>query len=146
MAHPDGIGRAPFPYAIEQRRGFGDLDLGAAELAVMTRGDFAAELDRHQLLAVTDAEDGNAGLEDRLRRAGRSVLQNRRRAAGEDHRLGLEGREHGLCRLERHDFAIDSGLAHPAGDKLGDLRPKIDDEHFVVVVEDVFVEIGGGHS
>ena len=40
-----------------------DLDLGAAELAVMPALDLAAELLRHRLLAVADAEHRHAGLD-----------------------------------------------------------------------------------
>ena len=50
-----------------------DLDLGAAELGMMPALDLAAELRRHGLLAVADAEDRQAGLEQLLRRAGRRV-------------------------------------------------------------------------
>ena len=51
-----------------------DLDLGAAELAVVAALDLAAELLRHGLLAVADAEHRHAGVEDRLRRAGRPAV------------------------------------------------------------------------
>ena len=47
-------------------RVLGDLDLGAAELAVMAALDLAAELLRHRLLAVADAEHRHAGLVDGL--------------------------------------------------------------------------------
>ncbi len=62
----------------------GDLDLGAAEFAVMPGLDLAAELLRHGLLAVADAEHRHAGLVDRLRRERRVLLEHRSRAAGED--------------------------------------------------------------
>jgi hypothetical protein len=95
VAHPDGIALADLPDALEELRLRHDLDLGAAELAMMPALDLAAELRRHGLLAVADAEHGDAGVEDLLRRAGRDRLRHRGRPAGEDHALRLhlaEGR------------------------------------------------------
>ena len=66
-----------------------DLDIGAAELAVMPALDGAAELGGHGHLAVADAEHGNAEIEDQLRRARRAFLVHGFGAAGEDHRLRL---------------------------------------------------------
>ena len=43
-----------------------DLDIGAAELAVMAALDLAAELGGHGHLAVADAEHRHAGIEDQL--------------------------------------------------------------------------------
>ena len=57
---------------------------------------------------------------------------NRRRAAGQDHRLGLQPRE-GFGRFrERVDFAIDARLAHTPRDQLRDLRAEVDDENEVM--------------
>ena len=80
---------APLPHALEQRGVLHHLDLGAAELAVMPALDLAAELRRHRLLAVADAEHRHAGLEDRLRGAGRGRLGHRGRPAREDHAARL---------------------------------------------------------
>ena len=62
VAHPHRIVLALAPHALEQRRVLGDQNLGAAEFAVMAGLDLAAELRRHRLLAVADAEHRNAGL------------------------------------------------------------------------------------
>ena len=67
VAHPDRIALADLPDAVGQRRRYRQLDLGAAELAVMAGLDLAAELMRHRLLAVADAEHRHAGLVDRHR-------------------------------------------------------------------------------
>ena len=56
MAHPDLLAVARLPHAVEQGRARLDLDLGAAELAMVARLDLAAELLRHGLLAVADAQ------------------------------------------------------------------------------------------
>jgi len=92
----------------------------------------AAELGRHGHLAVADAEYGHAGIEDQLRRAGRTFLVHRFRAAGEDHRLRLHLFESGFRLLERHDFGIDALLAHPTRDQLRDLAAEIDDQNLVM--------------
>src|ERR1700722_12367396 len=65
VAHPHRITLADFPHAVIERRRFGHFYLGAAELAVMAAFDLAAELLRHRLLAVADAEPPHAGLIDR---------------------------------------------------------------------------------
>ena len=133
MAHPDRIALAFSPHALEQRALGDDLDLGAAELAVMAALDLAAELRRHRLLAIADAEHRHAGAEDVLRRPRRDRLGHRGRPAGEDHALRLHLAEGLLGRLERHDLGIDPLLPHPPRDELRHLRAEIDDEDLVVV-------------
>ena len=123
---------ADLPDAVEQRRGLGDLDLGAAELAVMAALDLAAELLRHRLLAVADAEHRHAGLIERRRRQRRARLVHRGRTAGEDHALGAHVGEGGLRLLVRHDLGIDAFLAHAPGNQLRDLRAEIDDQNLIV--------------
>ena len=103
-------------------------------LAVLTRGVFAgggyfpAEILRHELAAIANAEDGDAEPKDLridLRRAfGVYAL----RAAGEDDADGVKGADlihgHGV----RLDFAIDIALAHAARNKLVILSSKIEDD------------------
>ena len=108
------------------------LDIGAAEFAVMAALDLTAELGGHGHLAIADAEHGNAGIEDRLRRAGRACLVHRFRAAGEDHRFRLHLLEGGFRLLERHDLGIDALLAHPARDQLRHLTAEIDNQNLVM--------------
>ena len=57
------------PDAVEQRAVLGDLDEGAAELAMVRALDLAAELGAQGLLAIADAEQRHAHLEGDLRRA-----------------------------------------------------------------------------
>ena len=76
VAHPYRIALADLPDAVGQRGGFGHLDLGAAEFAMMAGFDLAAELVRHGLLAVADAEHRHAGLIDRHRRQRRILVEN----------------------------------------------------------------------
>src|SRR4029077_2913007 len=57
VAHPHRIALALAPHALEQGRVLGYRHLGAAVLTVVPALDRAAELLRHRLLAVADAED-----------------------------------------------------------------------------------------
>ena len=132
MAHPHRIALADLPDAVVQRRRFRHLDLGAAEFAVVAALDRAAELVRHGLLAVADAEHRHAGLVDRHRRERRVLVEHRCRPAGEDHAFGFELAQRRLRLLKRHDLAIDPLLAHAPRDQLGHLRAEIDDEDLVV--------------
>ena len=120
------------PGVVEQSARGLDLDIGAAELAVMAALDLAAELGGHGHLAVADAEHGHAGIEDGLRGARRAFLVNRLRAAGEDHRLRLHLPEGRFGLLERDDFRIDPLLADAAGDQLRDLAAEIDNQNLVM--------------
>ena len=128
VAHPDLVGLALVPEAVEEDALAGNLDIGAAELAIVRRRDAAAELVRHGLLAVADGEDGHAGVEEMLRRAGAVLPHYRGGAAGEDDPLGLEPLERLVGAVERRDLAIDARFAHPPGDQLGHLAAEIDDE------------------
>ena len=49
MAHPDDVALARLPHALEQRARVADLDLGAAEFAVVAALDAAAELLGHAI-------------------------------------------------------------------------------------------------
>ena len=132
VAHPHRIFLADLPDAVEQRRRVGDFDFGAAEFAMVSGLDLAAELLRHRLLAVANAENGHARVIDRLRREWCVAIEHRGRTAGQDDAFRLHLAEGAFRFLERHDFAIDFFLAHPPRDELGDLRAEIDDENLVV--------------
>src|SRR5262249_4847113 len=119
--HPDWIALALAPHALEQRRILGHRHLGAAELTMVPALDLAAELLRHRLLAVADAENRHARLVDGGRSERRVVIEHRGWAAGEDHAFRPH-RFEGLVRLRtRHDFAIDLFFAHSSRDELGHL-------------------------
>jgi hypothetical protein len=132
VAHPHLMALADLPEAVEQRALLGDGEEGAAEfaipLALVTRLDPAAELVGHDLLAVADAEDRQAAVEQRLRRARAAFLRHAGGRTGEDDALGSQPRERVLGLGEGGDFRIDSRLAHPAGDELGDLAAEIDNQ------------------
>ena len=132
MAHPDLLLVAGLPHAVEQGRGLLDLELGAAELAVMARLDRAAQLLGHGLLAVADAQHGHLGGEDGGVGRGGLALDHRGRAAREHDGLGAELLDLGLVdRLEGVDLAVDPRFAQAPGDQLGDLGTEIDDQQAV---------------
>ena len=134
VAHPDRIFLALLPDAFENGAVGDDLHLGAAEFAMVPAFDVAAELRRHRLLAVADAEHRDACLIDRLGDERRVLVEHGGRPARQDHRLRLHGAEGGFRLLVGHDLAIDLLLAHPPGDELGDLRAEIDDQDLVVQI------------
>jgi hypothetical protein len=108
-----------------------DVEEGAAELAVVAALDLATELRAHHLLAIADAENRDAGLEDSLRRARAAGLGGGSRPAGQDHRLRLHAAEGVFGRLEGDDLGIDAGFAHATRDELRHLAAEIDDEDCV---------------
>ena len=132
VAHPDLLAVAGLPDALEQAgRGLA-LDLGAAELAVMSALDRAAQLLGHGLLAVADAQHRHVGLEDRGMGGGRLALGHRGRAAGEDDPPRIERLDLRVVDgLEGQDFTVNPGFAHAAGDQLGNLGTEIDDQQTV---------------
>ena len=99
----------------------------------MSALDLAAELLRHCLLAVADAEHRHASFVDRGRRERRPFFVDGGRTAGQNYGLRLHRLEGLVGFLERDDLGIDALLAHASRDQLGDLRAEIDDEEFVVV-------------
>ena len=70
MAHPHLVALAGLPKPVEQRAGFGHGQIGAPELAALTRfmpwPHLSAELLCHDLLTVADTEDRQAAVEQHL--------------------------------------------------------------------------------
>ena len=125
VAHPHDLVDGQF--AEQQRRTF-DVKLGAPVLALTSLRDLAAEIARHELRAVTDAEDRHPRVVDRGVDVGRVGNVHRGRAARQDDR-GRPLREHLRDRHRpRHDLAVHVRLAHPPRDQLRVLRPEVDDE------------------
>src|SRR5262245_15032969 len=101
----------------------------------------AAQLLRHGLLAVADAEDRHARRIDRLRRKRRALLKHRGRPPGQDHALRSQPREGFASLLEWYDFAINFLFTDAPGNKLSNLRAQIDDENLIVPSEPVRIGI-----
>src|SRR5262252_4554200 len=94
--------------------------------------DGAAELGRHGLFAIADAEQREAGLVNVLGREWRVLVEHGSGSARENDRLGLERAQRFFGLLKRRYLAINLLLAHAPGDQLRDLRAEIDDENLVV--------------
>ena len=124
MAHPHGLlGRE----VVEELR-LARLELGLAELGRARALDGAAEVARHQLHAVADAERRDPEREDLRVEVGRAVRVHGGRAAREDERCGVARRD--LRRREPvpHELRVDPRLAHAPRDQLAVLPAEIDDE------------------
>src|SRR3546814_4923266 len=75
VAHPHLVRFALGPQPVEQDARIEDFDESVAEFTAVATLDAAAELRLHRLLPVTDAEQRDARIEDRLRDARRSAEQ-----------------------------------------------------------------------
>ena len=132
MAHPHLVPLAGLPQPVEQRALFRHGEIGAAEFAAfagfMPRANLAAELLGHYLLAITNAEDRQAAVEQDLRCARAAFVAYAGGRSRQDDTLGLEPVECLLRLDEGGDLGIHAGLAHAARDELGDLAAEIDDE------------------
>src|SRR5436305_373968 len=109
-----------------------DLDIGAAELAVMAAFDIAAELGRHGHLAVANPQYRNAGVEDRLRGARRALFVHGFWTTRENNGLRLHLRKRRFRLLERHDLGMDALLPYPARNQLRHLATVVDDQNIVI--------------
>ncbi len=95
----------------------------------MTRTrDRAAQLQRHELRAVAEAQDRDAQLVDGAVDGGRRRLVDRLGAAAEDDGLGRAATDLLYGDGGRNDFGVDVCLADPAGDEPRVLGPEVDDE------------------
>jgi len=133
VTHPDiedaaTGGVAAVLEVIKQPRGAGNRHLGVAELALARGGDAAAELLRHGLHAVADAEHRHAELEHRGRRVRRVGGGDRFRPAGENHATRGKGTHLRVADVPRVDLTVDAELAHAPGDELRVLRAEIQDQ------------------
>src|SRR5574337_1190399 len=99
----------------------------------------AAELLRHGLHAVADAEHRHAELEHRLRRAVGRFLVHAGMAAGQDHAtqsaVGRVVAHPGVGHVAGVHFAVHMGFADAPRDQLRDLGAEVEDQDFVVLHE-----------
>ena len=97
-------------------------------LALARGRHVAAERLRHQLVAVTDAQDGYPHVEQAGVESGRSFLVDGRRSSREDQAGRPALRELGGRDVVGHDLGVDVRLADAPRDQLGVLRSEIDDQ------------------
>ncbi len=103
-----------------------------AELTRMAAFNLAAQLLRHGLHAVADAEHRHAELEHGRRRLVGRLLVGRHVAAREDHADGLEGAHELVANVGGMHFAVNAGLAHTPRDQLRHLRTEIENQDGLV--------------
>ena len=132
MAHPHLMPFTDVPEAVEQGTILGHSKECAAELApipyLVPAPDLSAKLMAHNLLAITDAENRDASLEQDFGRAGRTFIGHASGRTGQDDALGLHPVKRFFGHAERGDFGIDARFAHAARNQLGYLAAEIDDE------------------
>ena len=138
VGHPDRLlGRG-----VGEQLRLGHLHGGAPELGDAGAVDAAAELEGHQLRAVTDAERGNAELEQRRIDARRVVGVDRRRAPAQDQRVRVPG-AHRLGRDRVADeLGVDAALAHAARDQLRVLAAEVENENGPVAPDRQLDDLG----
>ena len=124
VRHPDRLlGRR-----VGEQPRLGHLHRRPPELGDAGAVDAAAELERHQLRAVTDAERRDAELEQRGIDARRVVGVDRRRPAAQDERVRVAG-AHRLGRDRVADeLGVDAALAHAPRDQLRVLPTEVENE------------------
>ena len=125
VAHPHGLPRGQ---AAEERAG-ALVELGLAELGDPGPGDLAAELEGHQLGAVTDPERRHPEREEPVIDPRSALGVHRRRPTGEDQRDRVPAPD--LLRAERvrHQLGVDAGIADAPGDQLRVLPAQVEHEH-----------------
>ena len=133
VAHPDVEEAVPFGVAAvldagEELRMSARADLGIAELAHAPGLDRAAQLRRHRLHAVADAEHRHALRPHGVGRARRVALGHAVRPAREHDALRREAPHEVVADVVRMDLAVDVRLAQAARDELRVLRAEIEDQ------------------
>ena len=109
------------------------LQLGAAELGDVRAVDPAAELERQQLGAVTDAEGRDAELEQQRIELRRAVRIDGRRAARENQGSGVAVSQVVDRRPVRDELRVDARLPDPPCDQLRVLAAEVDDQDRAVL-------------
>jgi hypothetical protein len=107
-------------------------DLGITELAHQTILDRAAQLRRHGLHAVANAQHRHTEFEHDLRCARCLVFINRIGSAGQNDAAGCESANIGFRHVPRMQLAVHMRFTHATRDQLGILRTEIEDEDFFV--------------
>src|SRR5471032_3171631 len=105
---------------------------GVAEFAHQAVLDLAAQLGRHGLHAVADPQHRHAQFEHGVRSARGVAFQGRAVAARQDHAGGAVVAHELVADVVGEHFGEHAGVAHAAGDQLGDLGAEIEDEDFRV--------------
>ena len=119
--------------AVEQPGVTPGADGGRAKLAVVTALHLPAEMARHGLHAVADAQHRHTQLEHHGRHRNGVGIVGGQVTAGEDDAPGAEVADERGRNITRMNFAVDVLFTDAAGDELGDLRAVVQDEDFLVI-------------
>ena len=92
-----------------------------------------AQLFGHGVHAVADAEHGDSELEHRRGHTHVAGFENQFGTAGKNDAFRSEGPPCSRVSIEVASFGVHIGFAHPAGDELGVLGAKIQDQDAVRV-------------
>src|SRR3990170_4507100 len=142
MAHPDielrRIARIFLLDSVQQPGRARPPDFCVAELAMTRWSDATAELGRHGLHAITDAEHWHTLSEYRFRRARRLGIRHRLGPSRQDDSAGAKGPDRFIAGLPRQNLAVDTELAHAPRDQLGVLGPEIENQ------DPMGVDVGAG--
>src|SRR5258706_4610933 len=131
--HAVALWRAEVLDAVQELGVATGAHLGIAELAHLAGLDAAAELLRHGLHAVADAEYRHAELEHRLRGAPGRLLIGRHVAARQDHAARAELAHERVADIAGVNLAVDLGFADAPRDQLRVLGAEIEDEYLLVL-------------
>ena len=126
MGHPNLLLLGQIP---EQDRVAGHDEIGVAVLGASRVGDRAPGQVGDQLVAVTDAEDGDSHLQDGGVHAIGALGIHRGRAAGEDEAHRVVSSDLLGADVTGNDLGSDMSLAHPPSDQLCVLGPKVENEN-----------------
>ena len=123
----------------QQRRVAARPDFGVAEFAHLARHHLAAQLRRHGVHAVANAEHRHAQLIDGARRGGRPLHGHGLRSPGKDHAARAKGAHGRIAHVPGMDLAVHAQFAHAPRDQLRVLRTEVDDQHAL----GVYVRLAG---
>ena len=113
--------------------GIADGEVGAAEFAMVSAGDFAAQQVRGELHAVADSQDGDAQVEDAFVAGGGGFVVDAGGAAREDDAARLHGEQLLGGDAGGDEPTEDTQFAQAAGDELGGLAAEVENgDDFVV--------------
>ena len=126
VAHPDDL---PVRRGARHEGGLARArERGGTVLALVGVRDVAAELDRHDLLAVAEAQHGDAHVEDPLVHVGGVVGVHGGGTAREDDRGGAHRGELVGADVTRDDLGVHVQVADATRDELAVLGAKVEDD------------------
>jgi len=126
VRHPDRVGRGQ---VLQEGAGLGHVQLRRAVFAIAGRTDLATERLRHELVAVTDAENRDAQFEDRRIHAIGVLGVDGGRATGEDEPNRASRPDLGGSDIAGDHLGVDVRFAYPPRNQLGVLGAEIKHEN-----------------